>query len=176
MGWTTSFNWDSAADVKRDLLRTDTWGNGYEILDHASYGSEFYMAVKKPCGEVFIAVYLVKGHIDGYGGTEWGYKDMDSSCFPYYFNCPEKLLKLSTVTDDNSIKWIEECRKKRKHKSTVKKFLTSLKAGDKIMIDGREYKFHFFHKGQPCLSIDNGTIYRYTLRSQMGWSDFYKVK
>ena len=173
MGFTSSDLWESAKDVKNSISDPSTWGQN-EIIDTASYGQEFYLAVKKPSGEVFIALYLIKG-IRGEFGTEWGYKDLDSSMVPYYYNCPERLLKLSTVTDENSLKWIEQCREYRARKNKVKKFIASLKDGDMVEIDGIRYKFKFLYKTQPCMTVDDGPLFRYPLRVQMGWKDYKKV-
>ena len=40
---------------------------------------------------------------------EIGYKDMDETCGPYMFKCPEKILKLLTPTDNKyALKWREK--------------------------------------------------------------------
>ena len=43
-------------------------------------------------GEVFVALYLISN-----SKGEWGYKDLDDSVGPYYFDCPlsyiEKTIK-----------------------------------------------------------------------------------
>jgi len=57
---------------------------------------------------------------DGYSG--WSYKDMDESCHPYYYNCPEKYLKM--VPEVASQEWREgvaEYHAKRRAKLAAKR-------------------------------------------------------
>jgi hypothetical protein len=171
MGWLSNFYWENVDDVKQHLRKELV---GDEILAESSYGSEWYVAVKRD-SEVFIAVILIKSM----GENAFGYKDMDSTCIPYYFNCPESILKLNTLVDSNTLEWIERCREKRSKKLKVKAFIKSLVSGDLVNIDDKIMKYHFNDKGSPCFSIVQGdkvnTIYRYPLRSQMRWLNFSKI-
>ncbi|MFZ5650718.1 MAG: DUF6927 domain-containing protein [Bacillota bacterium] len=49
----------------------------------------------------------------------FGYKDMEESMGPYQYDCPERILKLLTPTnDENALNWREKCRENiRKRKS-----------------------------------------------------------
>lgn len=57
----------------------------------------------------------------------FGFKDMDESCGPNESNCPEKIMKLLTPTDNvYAIRWRERCWdniNKRKEKLKLKKSL-----------------------------------------------------
>ncbi|MEW5934772.1 MAG: hypothetical protein AB1816_14450 [Bacillota bacterium] len=40
----------------------------------------------------------------------FGYKDMGEEMHPYYYNCPERILKLLTPTDNkNALEWRQKC-------------------------------------------------------------------
>ena len=54
----------------------------------------------------------------------FGYKDMEETCGPYMFKCPEKILKLLTPTDNEyALKWREENWKViNKRKENINKY------------------------------------------------------
>ena len=57
-----------------------------------------------------------------HGVRSWGYKDMDESCEPYYYNCPEKYLTM--VPEVACEDWREGVRQyhvERRRKQAVKK-------------------------------------------------------
>jgi hypothetical protein len=56
------------------------------------------------------------------GLPEWGYKDMAESCGPYYYNCPEKYLKMVPVVANQE--WrdgVAEYHRERRRKRAAKK-------------------------------------------------------
>jgi len=56
-------------------------------------------------GDPFIVCYLMQKH-----GT-WGYKDLEESCGPAYYSCPEAYLELAPEPDDGYARaWRERVR------------------------------------------------------------------
>jgi len=49
MGWTSSYNWSNASDVKRELLADYANSESVEILAHrsTSYGRHWWVAFKQ---------------------------------------------------------------------------------------------------------------------------------
>lgn len=135
MGWTMSFHanhyktvksgWRAISTVDRrkecdDLLTWDSMDNEgnvitrRRVLKSAMVGSTYYAAVEKIESdgnrEVWAAIFLTCGKSND--GTKWGYKDMDETMLPFYYDCPAGILALLTPTDSaNANKWREECRK-----------------------------------------------------------------
>jgi len=72
-------------------------------------GSIAYIAVSIPkTNGIVCLVFMLRNT-----KTEIGYKDMDESMYPYYFDCPKKILDMLTPTEcDNSNKWRKECRRR----------------------------------------------------------------
>lgn len=57
----------------------------------------------------------------------FGYKDMDETMGPYYYNCPERILNLLTPTDNEyALKWRRKCREAVERRKKVAK----IKNGD----------------------------------------------
>lgn len=69
------------------------------------------------------------------GGSEWGYKDMDESMHPYYYDCPLELLDIVPTPDNqNAREWRENVRKF--HESKPKRVsVKNLQPGDKIVLN-----------------------------------------
>ena len=120
MGWTTTYK-PKGEPVLDFFIRHGvlTWGddnpNTYRVLDSALVNlSTFYAAVEKinkATGErqVWAAVILVR-HYPKNPYYNFGWKDMDESCGPYETNCPERILKLLTPTDNEyALGWRKAC-------------------------------------------------------------------
>lgn len=66
--------------------------------------------------QCFITCDLLRCH-----RGEWGYKDMDESCGPHYFNCPEKYLKMVPVANAEWREGVAEYHRRRREKRAAKK-------------------------------------------------------
>ena len=151
MGWTTCFraaNYKTirqngrlveVVDRQKECDALCTWSRKEEVgsdgktypaikntvLKSAMVGSVYYAAVKREVDGrkpiVWAAVFLTCGK-SRYDGTIWGYKDMDETMCPYYYDCPATILALLTPTDDESAnKWRENCRKTIAEKAEKRK-------------------------------------------------------
>lgn len=117
-----------------DYKRED--GSYGKVLEcHATTG-ETYLAYERgtPDGEVRIHALMCLTKWVPKDHYNFGYKDMDENCGPYYCNCPKKILDmLSPTTSEYALKWREECRKKLEKPKvtvgTVVKFTTPLSFG-----------------------------------------------
>ena len=149
MGWTTTYK-PKDEPVLDFFIRQGvlTWSDDnpdtYSVLDSALVNMRtFYAAVEqvnKETGKriVWAAVILVSFKRDPHCHKfNFGWKDMDESCGPYATNCPERILKLLTPTDNKyALGWRAACwaniekRKARKN----------LPPGTVLKYDGRKYK------------------------------------
>lgn len=113
MGWLSSPHWDTKQAMVDHIVQNSN------LIDHAVRGKVLYGVYKN--GEGFpegfgIVVCLLDNFAKKPHLPEWGYKDMGESCYPYYFDCPERILKQSTNMRENAVKWRQACRDKRKAK------------------------------------------------------------
>jgi len=138
MGWTSYMarNWkngkvDIVAEVEEELNSENEKGK-WTVLKSAKYGSTVYSAVEylnKETNEkeVFATVFLTNTR-----NGEFSYKDMDETCGPCYYDCPESILKLLTSTESEwANEWRAKCREYRKKAKELK----SLPIGTKILLD-----------------------------------------
>lgn len=143
-----------------------------KVLKSAMYGSTYYGAIERINNdtqehEVFAVVCLTS--VDNSDYYNFSYKDMDETEHPFYYDCPESILKLLTPTDnENANKWREGCRRKAKKKKvlakhepiilTVSYHLTSgHKPGDRI-------KLHWWDNWGGNGYYTDGT-YKYSTRT-----------
>lgn len=112
----------------------------HEVLDiELVKKKELYAAIKdKTTGEIFAIIYLVdlsKG--------DFGYKAMDETVHPYYYNCPERIFKLlNPTTSEYANQW--RAKQSKKYKKTNKTHPDLIRA-NKILKENapEEYKFIF---------------------------------
>lgn len=147
MGWTCTHKpkGQKITDffVSHGTLR---WSNDspwvYTILDGALVKlSEFYAAVEKvhkETGErqVWAAVIMVKMFKEDRSGYNICYKDMDETVGPYISNCPERILKLLSPTENEyANSWRKCCWEKIEESKARPKLVP----GMKVSLYGYEY-------------------------------------
>lgn len=126
MGWT--FTHKDRDTTVRQFFEKEFHDPTIKILDVATVGfRECYIAMERK-GEVFALVCLLDYRPDDY--YNFGYKDMDETMAPYYYNCPERILKiLTSTTNEDAITWRGKCwsrieknkaRPKLKHGDIIK--------------------------------------------------------
>ena len=120
----------------------------FKVLASSLVGSVYYAAVQdmvknvgkgedgkyiyEPIddGEVWAAVFLTI--VDNKDFCNFGYKDMDESMHPGYYDCPKKILKLLSPTE---CEWANEWRQKCYEQLRAPK-LSDIKIGEKIIANG----------------------------------------
>lgn len=92
MGWLYSNRWDSKLALLEYLRGAERWGSDYRIVKSTVRGNRhWYVGERLKDGVRFIGLDLIaSGREHG-----WGYKDMDESCGPCYYDCPLGLLDLA---------------------------------------------------------------------------------
>ena len=145
MGW-TSFN--LSKPVKEWFI--DSWNSvdDREVLDVSIVNrTELYAAIKdKKTEEIFAVIYILSYSPKSY--YNFSYKDMDETCGPCFYNCPEKILKLLTpllISCEYSQNWRIKCWdniNNRKQLNSIKKNNNVIiKTNDVISFVGNSYQY-----------------------------------
>lgn len=133
MGWL--FGWNTRKQLADHLLE----GNGVKTIKHCWKGNNLW-AVQEytykdgpKTGQTvrFIALYLCRGRKNTRDG--WGYKDMDESAGPYYFNCPISYLDMVPDPGGYATEWRAKVREQ--HAKANQKLVE----GQKIKLYGIDY-------------------------------------
>lgn len=141
MGWLFC---EPTRDALVRRLKDRCNNDSYELIDSATRGNEFYAVLRrKDTGLRFIAVCLMRGTPGNFHPDDirWGYKDMDESMGPCYYNCPERLLAQSDDQSEYAVGWRAACRHLRARRNVHAKFIRGLKAGDKVRLGDIEATF-----------------------------------
>lgn len=142
MGWL--YGWSTRKELADHLIS----GNGVHTVAHCFKGNNLWAVQEytypartyddKPhpkAGETvrFIALYLLRGSNGSRDG--WGYKDMDESAGPYYYNCPLSYLDMVPEPDAEFAKcWRIKVREYHA------KATRQLTRGQQIKLYGQDYE------------------------------------
>lgn len=129
-------------------------------IKHSVVGNIVYYAAKSSADPEITFVGVAKLTKDG---NSFGIKHMSEDMGPYYFDCPESILKLSTLNTAYAIEWRQKCRDVRAAKAAAKTFASTLKAGDTFLWDGKEVTFIRQYKGGKVVGSLNGTPYAFKI-------------
>ena len=123
MGWTTeivNFGRKDREKIKEHIAKLYTCENEkftWRVLYQSLKSNALYQAVErveKASGKVEVFASIVLYSFEGRGWSyEFGYKEMDETCCPYYFEAPKKLIDMLTPTDSKyANEWRNEVMKK----------------------------------------------------------------
>lgn len=157
MGWTSCNRWKTASDVRKEVVDTCFTGK-YEAVDSSYTGVEnYFLVLNKENGKHTIAVVLIRKE-----GGEFCYKIIDETTGPFYFNCPERILKKSDESGETATKWREDCRRLASMKKEVKTRYPNLKKGDKLLTDSfGEIEFQYHLPRGFAARNSKGELFRY---------------
>jgi hypothetical protein len=94
----------------------DGKARGLRVLASACVSNREYYAAVTPTvdgheGPAFAIVCLLRWNPRSATNENFGYKDMDETMGPAYYNCPQRILDLLGPTDrEHAIKWRASCR------------------------------------------------------------------
>lgn len=122
MGWTVLYrsnspkNYAEEKKIIRDLFQP---ADKLEVVQMSKKGSVWYVAVRnlvmedKPVSAVVIKTSTKNG--------EFGYKDMDETMHPYYYDAPISLINKLTPTDnENANEWRNKVRQRHAEEKKLK--------------------------------------------------------
>lgn len=117
MGWT--FTHKDMFLTPSGFLINEFTSEKCKVLKCRIVGHEAYLACQ--VGEkVFALVVLWKEKKNDFYG--FGYKAMDETVHPYYYNCPKSILNILTPTEhEDSKNWREACLERIEHKKKINK-------------------------------------------------------
>lgn len=163
MGWTYSQNWTSKEAIISHCI---DWGDKFTTLEHSVKGGRLWVLLQynegDKKGDVFVALYLLQKD-----GSEWGYKDMDDTCGPYYYDCPISFINRTVdsgrALKSNTTAWHDQVRAYHAKSRERRKNAASMRAGMKILY--QSVVFELLEKlpsrrGWRVKSTENNAVYR----------------
>lgn len=129
---------------------------GNTVLDQSFKGSHGFVLVETnkkqtESGENlrYIAVFkLIKD--DGV----YGDKSFDETAHPYFYGCPERILKQSNCMNENAVKWREANRQIAKRAKDSKKNKSEMVSGKVYRVGQRDVVFKYHYKPSRFAGYD----------------------
>jgi len=101
------------------------------IIKHSQRGNVIYTAIKCKDDKIVGCVFRVRKD-----NRSWGYKEMSEDMHPYYYDCPESILKILSPTDcERCNQWRKNCREKAKQTSLDNKKRLQVENGDIVIFE-----------------------------------------
>jgi hypothetical protein len=115
------------------------------------YGRHLWSLLETPDGRRFINLDLIDK-----SGDQWGYKDMDESCGPCYYDCPLAFLDEATAPDnDFANDWRGKVR--AFHQKASRKYAPN----DVVLIYGKLYRvIEQVKRSYRVLRIADSRVYK----------------
>ena len=140
MGWLYPYHTKTRADLVKGL-RAEYNTPTHKILRSQCAGNRFWALCEgtRSDGQVirYILLCLLQGPERNDPGGSWGYKDMDESVGPYYYDCPLSYLDLATEPlNETAAVW----RAKVRMYWEQRKQLSKPCAGMIVTVGGTEYR------------------------------------
>ncbi len=165
MGYTSyNTNGRTVKECIIDEINDTSETRSYKVIassQRGGFAGIVYLAVEEKInGETSTVGYVAKF---SYRSGEISTKIMTEMEYPYYFDCPERILKLLSPTDnENALEWRGQCRKVNKTTNKIKynqkfEFKNPLKFSDGQM-RSRFKKIRFYGMKNYYECLDTGRV------------------
>ena len=164
MGWL--YGWNSKQELVKHLEDLEENAN-YTIVKSTTIGNHWWAVIEGKPGSSLEGERLAVLCLLGSHDREWGYKDMDETMGPYYYDCPISYLSMLTEPRNDSARaWREQVKKYNDDKAKAKTLKSLLKEGSTVVVYGNEYKLtrYLARKGWEACRVSDGMLFRITAR------------
>jgi hypothetical protein len=163
MGWNGSNHTDKDQFVKAILAKM-----GDRVADHAVVGNHLWTVFRgDSSGRLMIGLDLL--HKDG---GAWYSKALDESMYPYYFDCPLRLIRAADEpVSETAAEWRKAVQRWHEEKARERKRAAALAPGMVVEIGSYRLKLieHLGRRGWLAASLGNpDSVYRLTAAQAKG--------
>lgn len=167
MGW--SFTCDASFGRKQQIqqiLSPAFWASEYTPLKSMVRGSRVWTLLSnKSTGKKSISLTLVKG---GGRGMGYGYKGLDETAHPYYYDCPLALLdQADPIDSEGANEWRAKVRKWHEEQAARPEPET----GRLFSYCDEQYRWHSPagpRRGWYASRLTDGQLFRFSVRNLQG--------
>jgi hypothetical protein len=153
MGWLFPYHTTTKSSLVEDVTKEITSAGNIIVATKSVSKGLWMLVTPKNLDKPIIIFYLMEKK-----GT-WGYKDMDESIHPYYYDCPIDWLDKAPVL---SQPWRDGVHAKLKKKIELKEAVSKIVEGKTYRVTG-SWKFQgypltqlFVTSLKPCRGVVNG--------------------
>lgn len=158
MGWSYPYATPTRESLIAYLRRPERFGDKLELVTACAKGNHhWYLLRIKSTRLHVIGLDLMQGTR---GEASWGYKDMDESVAPFYYDVPISYLDAPA---DETVGSTAEWRARVRQYHAEQKNKTPEPGGVVQFPDGRRFTLQFpLHRKGWCATDENGTEWRIT--------------
>ena len=148
-----------------------------KIIDSHITLHEAYFAIRRerPGQEpvVFAVICLIRHVPRAKNGFTFGYKDLgEAMCGSLYYDCPDRLLDLLTLTDNqDALEWREKCRENNRKRKAKPKLVEGL-----VIRTSRELEFACFGSTDLFRVLQGGTSPRFVALREGGGEAYCRIR
>lgn len=149
MGWDFTQN-----SSKKDIINEIKYDFKTTLIKYQVKNNIMWMIIKNTnTNDKYIACALLSYNktING-----WGYKLLDESMHPFYYDCPLEYLNETTQTNQE---WRKKVIAYYEHKQQLKNYLNNIKKGDIIKLQNCQINELTVISTKPLLGFYNGKTY-----------------
>ena len=155
MGWL--FYKNSKDELDKHLLDAAKYSSA-TITDYSLRGNHLWIQIEKnDTKERLIGLFLLGS--SGRTFQNWGYKDMDETMHPYYYDCPLRLIDTATEPlNESSAEWRKKVRTYWERKKSTPKPVS----GMTVNYGGTQYQLRIplGRRGWDVVRISDGMAFR----------------
>ena len=155
MGWLYYKN--SKDQLVKDLLDPAKYSSA-TITDHSLRGNHLWVQIEKNDTKERLIVLFLLGS-SGRTFQNWGYKDMDETMHPFYYDCPLRLIDTATEPlNESSAEWRNKVRTYWERKKSTSKPV----CGMTVNYCGTQYQLRIplGRRGWDVVRISDGMAFR----------------
>lgn len=168
MGWYTGY--ETRQDVIADCIKQQAT---MKTLAHCTTGNNLWVVFERTKPDNTTLKFVCLFMIQRYGARDWGYKPVDESMGPFYYNCPESYLDMADggEINESSKEWREQVRAFWKHKRESAAFANTLNVGDVFTVFGKKYMMERKHSRTALIgrNVETGKVYRCLFHTIRKW-------
>jgi len=167
MGWSYNTNqYQTKAEFKAKCIALCNWETDetlYSTSMSRAVGNHLWVAAQqtnKETGEKisYVTLFLMAK----YQGC-WGYKGMDESMHPYYYDCPQSVIDaVDPATHKSALEWRAGVVNHRERKKVAKQLIKSVQVGSVVKFSGLSHSYTV-QSINPLLGFEvdgSDTLYR----------------
>lgn len=163
MGWCSSREWGNKKELVTYLKNHYATSPHYSLAASSLRSNNLWCLVnERVTGLNFIVLY----RLASFGKGEWGYKSIDESMGPCYYDCPKVLLTRSTYDSGYAKEWRAKCLERAGNRVRMPK----LKRGMIVKLNGIPYSLEENYKTRWLVKhCANGSTVRTTSHVINSW-------
>lgn len=133
----------------------------WNLLDRSVRGNVVFDLIGNGVDKMIAITYVerINGH--------WMHRSYTEKDHPYYYDCPKKYVKASTIMEHDAVVYKAECVYRQDQKKILRDYIKKLRTGDVVNTTSGEVIYHDICEKRMFVGRDmrSGKLFRYNVSS-----------